>query len=281
MKEKITVAMRIWNIVKGMSTSELRERMSRAATLTVAGTDANVAALSRRLASERPLAENLVSSLDATSSVLSRVPTDATHSLTSADLHLDADILRDDEAALLGRIQSIVEGNPELAVALARRYPAFRPAVVSNLSHAKSRLNAKLAGLSALPGIIPAGDWLLPVTAAGDMYVLTRNQMELFLEVAASYDVPPDLQARAREFVLVVGGAFLWRAAARQLLGIAPAGIGVAIKAGVAYGGTYAIGRAAAAYYSSGGHRVGPAELKDYIKEGIRARLEPKSLGSS
>ena len=87
--------------------------------------------------------------------------------------------------------------------------------------------NAKLAVLSALPGVIPFTDVLLPATALGDMVLLTRNQVFLLLRIAAAYGQEVDLRARVRELLPVVGSAFGWRALARELLGLVPGGIGV------------------------------------------------------
>ncbi|HEY3333182.1 MAG TPA: hypothetical protein VGK19_24320 [Capsulimonadaceae bacterium] len=272
MRDKITVAMRIWNVVKGMSTSELRDRMDQSVLLTVYGSDTNIDLLIRRLATEKAHGEP---GRHEGGSVAHLVRRETVPQPTSA-IAIDADMVAGNEQALQDRMTTIATEHPDLRIALAKTYPAFRPTVTNILSHVKGIFNGKLAGMSALPGIIPAGDWLLPFTAAGDMVVLTRNQVELFLEVAACYDIPPDLQARVREFALVVGNAFLWRAAARQLIGMAPVGIGVAVKAGVAYAGTYAIGRAAAAYYHGGGHTLTPADIKRYVREGLKTKSLPK-----
>jgi uncharacterized protein (DUF697 family) len=146
-------------------------------------------------------------------------------------------------------------------IALAIAVPAFRRSVADQVSHEWALKNAKTAALSALPGVIPLTDWLSPVTSAGDLYILTKNQILLLLEVAACYGRPFDPKARIKELLPVVGGAFGWRAIARELIGLVPGGVGVAVKAGVAYAGTFTVGRAAAYYYSGGGQKMSDKQL--------------------
>lgn len=270
MKSKITAAMRIWNLMRGVSTDEIGRAAGMPFTLAVAGSAANVDALIERLGREKPDAS--ASGAPGLSASIRRVDKGA--AVAPGDLQLDADAMAGGEDAFGRALERLIDEHAHLTLALAAGVPAARPIATARLTKEYSRRNARLAGMSALPGVIPAGDWMLPFTAAGDMLVLTRNQIELFLKIAACYGLPADLTQRTREFTMVAGGAFLWRAAARQALGMVPAGIGVAVKAGVAYAGTYAIGRAAAAYYGSGGHRVGASDLRRFVREGIRARLE-------
>ena len=157
-----------------------------------------------------------------------------------------------DEAGLASVLAQIVTAHPDLRIALARRVPAFRPASVNALIGEAARENAKIALLSALPGIVPVTAFLLPVTALGDMVILTRNQAVLLLKIAAAYGKEIDLRARTRELLPVVGSAFGWRAAARELIGLVPGGIGLVVKGSIAYAGTYTVGRAASIYYSTG-----------------------------
>ena len=74
--------------------------------------------------------------------------------------------------------------------------------------------NATYALASGLPEQIP----ILSVPfAAADIIVLTKNQAILVYRLALAYGAPPDFQDRIREVIPVVGGAFLWRQAARSL----------------------------------------------------------------
>jgi uncharacterized protein (DUF697 family) len=112
----------------------------------------------------------------------------------------------------------------------------------------------------------------MPLTAAGDMVMLTRNQVLLLLRIAAAYGRDTDLRARARELLPVVGSAFGWRALARELLGLVPGGIGVVVKGAVAYAGTYTVGKGAAIFYSTG-RTLPDARLRQLYKASFREAL--------
>ena len=206
-------------------------------------------------------------------------------------VYIDASIVHYGEELLADRLARIVVDKPEIRLSLARHVPAFRPAVAAQLVNEVSWINAKAAVLSALPGIIPLTDFLLPAAAIGDMMILTKNQMLLLLQIAAVYGLPIDLRARTRELVPVVGGAFGWRAIARELIGLVPGGIGVVVKGAVAYAGTYTVGKAATIYYSTGrsltkprlkrlyldAYRSGADKLKSLWRRG----KSPKELASA
>jgi uncharacterized protein (DUF697 family) len=187
-------------------------------------------------------------------------------------IRLDADVLTADETRLAQTLARIVLDHPECRLALARRLPAFRPAVADQLIQEAAAGNAKLAVLSALPGVVPFTDLLLPMTSAGDMVMLTRNQILLLLRIAAAYGRDVDLRARVRELLPVLGSAFGWRALARELLGLVPGGIGVVIKGAVAYAGTYTVGKGAAIFYSTG-RTLSDARLKKLYQAAFKDAL--------
>jgi uncharacterized protein (DUF697 family) len=83
-----------------------------------------------------------------------------------------------------------------------------------------------------------------------DLPVLTLNQMRMVFHIAAAYGEEMDRE-RAVEVIGVIGAAFGFRALAREALGVVP-GVGWAIKGGIAYIGTRALGKAAAAYFEAG-----------------------------
>ena len=82
------------------------------------------------------------------------------------------------------------------------------------------------------------------------MPVLTLNQIRMIFRIAAAYGEEID-RDRALEILAVVGAGFGFRAVAREAVGFIP-GVGWAIKGGVAYVGTKALGRIAAAYFEAG-----------------------------
>lgn len=124
----------------------------------------------------------------------------------------------------------IEEGTP-----LAARVPVLRDAVVDNLVERFSRVNGVVGALVFVPG--------------ADMPIITLNQLRLVLRIAHAHGIRVG-QERAPEVVAVLGSGFALRAVARQAAGAVPIA-GWAVKAGVAYGGTKAIGEAAKRYYEA------------------------------
>lgn len=185
---------------------------------------------------------------------------------------LNADELVGQEALLAVALAQIVVDNHDIRLALASRLPAFRPAVVAGLINDASWNNAKIAVLSALPGVIPFTEILLPAAALGDMIILTRNQAVLLLRIAAAYGLPVHLKDRTKELLPVVGTAFGWRAVARELIGLVPGGIGIVVKGAVAFAGTYAVGRAASIYYSTG-HSLSRSRLRRLYQDAFKSAI--------
>jgi uncharacterized protein (DUF697 family) len=156
----------------------------------------------------------------------------------------------DDQPATIARVAgpAIVERLPDdLRIAAARRIPSLRDATARWLNGDVSFSNASYALTSGIPEMIPVLN--LPLNAA-DMVVLTKNQALLVYKLALAFGAPPDFQAQMREVLPVIGGGFLWRQVARQLVGLIP-GFGILPKVAVAYAGTYATGQAATLWYRS------------------------------
>jgi uncharacterized protein (DUF697 family) len=133
----------------------------------------------------------------------------------------------------------IAERADERAYMWAGRLPALRPAVVEQTIEKFSRQNGILGVAIFVPG--------------ADMPVLTLNQIRMVFRLAAAYGEEMD-RDRALEVLAVIGAGLGFRTIARQALGIVP-GVGWAVKGGVAYAGTQAVGRAAAAFFENGGQR--------------------------
>ncbi len=269
-------AWRIWSLMKSLSVQEIVEEAERPFHLALVGTDDQTALLAARLALESPAPRDLGAQGPAYIRPYVGFYADA-KTAPPGSLPLEADPLTADEARLAETLAKIVVAHPDLRLALARRIPAFRPAVVAQLIAEASKQNAKIALVSALPGVLPFTSFLSPATALGDMVILTRNQAILLLEIAAAYGREMDLRARARELLPVVGSAFGWRAVARELIGLVPGGIGLVVKGSVAYAGTYTVGKAAAIYYSTGQTLTGE-RLKQLYRDALRdagARVRP------
>ena len=122
----------------------------------------------------------------------------------------------------------VIGGARELAMVL-------RPTVCEWLIASFSRKNAILAAAVFVPGV--------------DLPVLTLNQMRLVLRIAAAHGVEIS-NDRLPELVAVLGGGLGLRALARELVDLVP-GVGWAVKASIAYGGTRALGEAAVRYFSA------------------------------
>lgn len=161
--------------------------------------------------------------------------------------------------------QALLERLPgELRLAAARRLPGLRAIVGRDLINNTSFTNATYALASGLPEQIPIIS--IPFAAA-DILVLTKNQALMVYRLALAYGAPPDFQARIREVIPVVGGAFLWRQAARSLVGLIPVW-GLVPKIAIAYAGTYTTGVAAARWFASG-EMASPEQLKRILNDAL------------
>lgn len=121
----------------------------------------------------------------------------------------------------------------EAGTGLAARLPVLREPLCRELIESFSRKNGILAVAIFVPG--------------ADFPVLTLNQIRLVLRLGAAYGVEID-QQRLPEVLATVAAGFGLRAAARQLLGAIPVA-GWAVKGGIAYAGTRALGEAAMRYF--------------------------------
>ncbi len=140
---------------------------------------------------------------------------------------------------LMGKWALAVCKNKKLAVAQAYTF-ARRPLATESIK-ATSMQNAGIGAVVIIPG--------------ADMPVMTLNQVKMLLQIAAAYGQPMDA-GRAKELAAVVGGGFAARAAARQLVGLVPVG-GWAVKGGIGYSATMAMGYAALKYFEGGGGIAG------------------------
>jgi uncharacterized protein (DUF697 family) len=152
----------------------------------------------------------------------------------------------DDLVASLGRwLADRVEGK---RVSLAANFAFVRRAVAEEAVKSTAFQNAVIGGVVVLPG--------------ADMPLMTANQAKMVMQIAAVYGEPLGAE-RIKEIATVVGGAFAFRTIARQAVAFLP-GFGWAIKAGIGYSATLAMGFAAIEYFESGADLSG---LADKIKE--------------
>jgi uncharacterized protein (DUF697 family) len=122
-------------------------------------------------------------------------------------------------------------------LALATNFAFMRRAV----SEESIKATAFQNGIVGLVAVIPGAD----------MPIMTANQAKMVLQIAAAYGEPLGVE-RIKELGVVLGGGFALRAIARQLLTFIP-GFGWAVKAGIGYSGTLAMGYAALEHFEGGG----------------------------
>lgn len=123
----------------------------------------------------------------------------------------------------------------EAGAPLAARVPLLLPHVTAALIERFARRNALVGAAVFVPG--------------ADYPVLTLNQIRLVLRIAEAYGHELHRE-RIPEILGVAGSGLGFRALARQALGALPVG-GWAVKGGIAYAGTRAVGEAATRYYET------------------------------
>jgi uncharacterized protein (DUF697 family) len=137
-------------------------------------------------------------------------------------------------------------------LALASNFQFVRRAVAEESVKSTSMQNALIGGVVIIPG--------------ADMPLMTANQAKMVLQIAAAYGQPLGSE-RIKELAGVVGGAFMLRTIARQVVSVVP-GFGWALKAGIGYTGTLAMGYAAIEYFEQGGDVRGLAERVRQARDG-------------
>ena len=141
-------------------------------------------------------------------------------------------------------------------VSMAANFAFVRRAVAEEAVKSTSFQNLIIGGVAIIPG--------------ADMPLMTANQAKMIMQIAAAYGQPLGAE-RVKEIASVVGGAFVLRTVARQFVALVP-GFGWAIKAGIGYTGTLAMGYAAVEYFEGGGDIAGlGAKLRDTREKVMRA----------
>jgi len=166
-------------------------------------------------------------------------------------------------AALRATIVPLVQGDQRLALGAA--LPAFRPAVAEALVDDTAKANATFAFTTGVAGTVP----LLAVPVGlGDMVVLTKNQLIMGYRILLACGRDGDPKSMVSEVLGILGGGLLFRQAARQLVGLIPV-VGLLPKVAIAYGGTWAMGRALTAW-AMGGQDVNAETVRKYSGEGLQ-----------
>ncbi len=141
-------------------------------------------------------------------------------------------------------IRAVVERRDDLGLALARNFGVFRKAVIGKIVRSIAKENALFALMTALPDVVPniiELPWAVGEFAS-DTAFLTMNQVRMAFLIAAASDRDVGYRDQRAQIAGIVGGAFGWRALARELVGKIPFGGGLVPKAAIAYAGTYTVG---------------------------------------
>jgi uncharacterized protein (DUF697 family) len=146
-------------------------------------------------------------------------------------------------------------------LAMATNFAFMRRAVSEEAIKATSFQNGVVGLVMVIPG--------------ADMPVMTANQAKMVLQIAAAYGQTLGAE-RIKELAVVLGGGFALRAVARQALAFIP-GFGWAVKAGIGYTGTMAMGYAALEHFEAGGEMGALAarvkSARDRVIEAAQARV--------
>lgn len=162
----------------------------------------------------------------------------------------------------------------EQRLAFAHQLPPFRAPYYELAIDETARANATYSLTTGLAETVPV---LTAPLNLGDMIVLTKNQllMSYRLVLASGRDGEP--KKLITELLGVLGGGLLFRQLARQLVGLIPV-VGLVPKVAVAYGGTWAIGRAVVLWVSEG-REVTEDVVRSLGAEGLeRGRAVAKDL---
>ena len=163
---------------------------------------------------------------------------------------------------LLDAVLAQIEGDGRLAVAAA--LPVFRQAVAETIVDETAKANASFAVTTGIAETIPV---LTAPLNIGDMVVLTKNQLIMGYKIVLAAGRDGEPRALLKEILGVIGGGFLFRQVARQLVGLIPVA-GLVPKVAIAYAGTFAIGRALTGW-ALGGSEVTAETLARYSTEGL------------
>jgi hypothetical protein len=151
-------------------------------------------------------------------------------------------------------VREILDARAELDLPLARNFDVFREPVIDDIIQRISKENALFSIASALPNVIPTFfelPWSIGEFAT-DTAFLTMNQVRMALLMAGACGDPVGYSEQMAQIGLIVGGAFGWRAIARELAGKIPLGGGLIPKGAIAYAGTYAVGASLKRFHLQG-----------------------------
>ncbi|MBN1537972.1 MAG: hypothetical protein JW908_14630 [Anaerolineales bacterium] len=168
----------------------------------------------------------------------------------------------------------VIESLPSQWLSLGRYFPLFRIPIAKQLINDTCLSNAAYAVSTGIAEVVPVLD--IPLNVA-DMFVLTKAQAFLVYKLGLVLGYSFEWQDYVKEFSGVLGGGFLWRQVARQLIGLVPAW-GIVPKAAVSYSGTYVVGHVVLQWYLTGRHISRKQMQELYIQAFARGKNLAENL---
>ena len=164
----------------------------------------------------------------------------------------------------------LLEKTPDnLRLSLARHVPPLRSAYARLLIEQTSRSNALYAASTGVAQIVPVLS--LPLNVA-DIVVLSKNQLIMAYKLALAEGKKGNPTELMREVVSVVGGGFMFRQIARELVGLVPVW-GIVPKVAVSYAGTWVIGQTVHVWAAEG-ETTTVKELRRYYDQALEQGRE-------
>jgi len=173
-------------------------------------------------------------------------------------------------------LNDVFRTGDEIELRIGRTFSEVRQLAALHVIDVTSRANAQFALVSALPELIPVIGGVLAVGA--DTIVLTKNQLMMLYKLAAIHERDIDNRWRIySEMLPIVGAAMFWRSLAGDLVALLPFAAGAIPKVMIAFTGTFAVGRAAHAYYGEG-QKVSQERMREFYQEAVTL-LRETSIG--
>jgi uncharacterized protein (DUF697 family) len=165
---------------------------------------------------------------------------------------------------------------PELRLGLGRQFPGLRTLLFTALIDETARANASYSFTTGIAEVIPVLNIAMNI---GDVVILTKNQLIMSYKIALVAGKSGTPRHLMGEIFGVLGGGLLFRQIARQLIGLIPV-VGIVPKVAVAYGGTWAIGRAVV-MWATVGQALTTDSVRAFYDEGLkRGRQAARALVS-
>ena len=180
-----------------------------------------------------------------------------------------------DEAEAIERLVNAIRKMKAVDdLSLGRHLPAFRETVARSLIDDTAFANAAYTTGTGVLELNPIAT--VPLNMA-DFVILTKNQAVMAYKIALAMGLDADFKTVMPQLAAVLGGGFMFRQAARQLIGLIP-GFGILPKIAVAWAGTYATGEVVYRFCTTG-EKINNRAIKQIYENALkRGRQIAESL---